>query len=60
MQTQVTGINDPGVTVGFWSGQNTESLSNDNFGFYASGASSTASPSPPETTPARRSTSSSA
>jgi hypothetical protein len=33
-QTQVTGINDRGITVGFWSDQNTASMSNDNFGFY--------------------------
>ncbi len=37
MQTQVTGLNDRGVTVGFWSGQNTASESDNNFGFYASG-----------------------
>ncbi len=37
VQTQVTGLNDRGVTVGFWSGQNTASMSNDNFGFYARG-----------------------
>jgi hypothetical protein len=37
LQTQVTGLNDVGVTVGFWSGQNTASLANDNFGFYARG-----------------------
>jgi len=35
VQTQVTGLNDNGVTVGFWSGMNTASQSNDNFGFYA-------------------------
>lgn len=35
MQTQVTGLNDRGVTVGFWSTQNTASQMNDNFGFYA-------------------------
>jgi hypothetical protein len=34
-QTQVTGLNDNGVTVGFWSGTNTASQSDDNFGFYA-------------------------
>jgi len=33
-QTQVTGLNDRGVTVGFWSAQNTASMSNNNFGFY--------------------------
>ncbi len=33
-QTQVTGLNDGGVLVGFWSDQNTASQSNDNFGFY--------------------------
>jgi hypothetical protein len=37
VQTQVTGLNDLGVTVGFWSGQNTASQANDNVGFYASG-----------------------
>jgi hypothetical protein len=40
VQTQVTGLNDRGVTVGFWSdqnnaGQNGNPPSNDNFGFYA-------------------------
>jgi hypothetical protein len=34
-QTQVTGLNDRGVTVGFWSTQNTASMANNNFGFYA-------------------------
>ena len=34
-QTQVTGLNDNGVTVGFWSTQNTASMTNNNFGFYA-------------------------
>jgi hypothetical protein len=34
LQTQVTGLNDRGVTVGFWSGQNTASQMNDNFGFF--------------------------
>lgn len=37
VQTQVTGINDRGVTVGFWSDQNTASQMNDNFGFYSVG-----------------------
>jgi hypothetical protein len=32
-QTQVTGLNDRGVTVGFWSDMNA-SQNNDNFGFY--------------------------
>ena len=36
-QTQVTGLNDNGVTVGFWSGMNTANQANDNFGFYATG-----------------------
>ena len=36
-QTQVTGLNDHGVTVGFWSTQNTASMTNNNFGFYAAG-----------------------
>ena len=35
MQTQVTGLNDRGVTVGFWSGMNNANQVNDNFGFYA-------------------------
>ena len=34
-QTQVTGLNDNGITVGFWSTQNTASMANNNFGFYA-------------------------
>jgi hypothetical protein len=34
VQTQVTGLNDRGVTVGFWSRQNTASMANANFGFY--------------------------
>jgi hypothetical protein len=34
IQTQVIGINDTGVSVGFWSTQNTKSMSNNNFGFY--------------------------
>jgi len=33
-QTQVTGLNDRGDTVGFWSSMNTASLANNNFGFY--------------------------
>jgi hypothetical protein len=37
IQTQVIGINDLGVTVGFWSSQNTASMANNNFGFYAWG-----------------------
>ena len=36
-QTQVTGLNDRGVTVGFWSTQNTASMTNNNFGFYSIG-----------------------
>jgi len=36
-QTQVTGLNDNGVTVGFWSTQNTASMTNNNFGFYSVG-----------------------
>jgi hypothetical protein len=35
VQTQVTGINDRGVTVGFWSDMNNANMVNDNFGFYA-------------------------
>ena len=34
VQTQVTGLNDEGVTVGFWSTMNTQSMTNNNFGFY--------------------------
>ncbi len=34
-QTQVTGLNDRGVTVGFWSDMNTANQMNDNFGFYS-------------------------
>ena len=34
MQTQVTGLNDKGVTVGFWSSMNNASQVNDNHGFY--------------------------
>jgi CHRD domain len=34
VQTQVTGLNNHGVTVGFFSGQNNQNLMNDNFGFY--------------------------
>ena len=30
----MTGLNDHGVTVGFWSTQNTASMTNNNFGFY--------------------------
>jgi hypothetical protein len=37
-QTQVTGLNDTGITVGFFSTQNTASQSNNNFGFYKLGA----------------------
>ncbi|MGO9079244.1 MAG: hypothetical protein ACLQDY_09415 [Streptosporangiaceae bacterium] len=37
VQTQVTGLNDIGTTVGFYSTQNTASMSNNNFGFYARG-----------------------
>lgn len=33
-QTQVTGLNDLGVTVGFWSDMNNANEMNDNFGFY--------------------------
>jgi hypothetical protein len=33
VQTQVTGLNDHGVTVGFWSTMNTASMNNNNFGF---------------------------
>jgi len=34
-QTQVTGLNNKGVTVGFWSSQNKANMANNNFGFYA-------------------------
>jgi hypothetical protein len=35
VQTQVTGLNNEGVTVGFWSSMNTSSMTNNNFGFYS-------------------------
>jgi hypothetical protein len=35
VQTQVTGLNDLGVTVGFWSTQNNANMVNNNFGFYS-------------------------
>jgi hypothetical protein len=34
-QTQVTGLNDHGVIVGFWSTQNNSNMVNNNFGFYS-------------------------
>ena len=34
VQTQVTGLNDRGVTVGFWSSMNNANMVNDNFGFW--------------------------
>ncbi|MEY9964136.1 hypothetical protein ABIA33_002178 [Streptacidiphilus sp. MAP12-16] len=37
VQTQVTGLNDHGVTVGFWSAMNNANQTNDNTGFYAVG-----------------------
>ncbi len=37
VQTQVTGLNDHGVTVGFWSNSNTANMVNANFGFYTIG-----------------------
>jgi hypothetical protein len=37
VQTQVTGLNDKGVTVGFWSSMNNASMVNDNHGFVESG-----------------------
>jgi hypothetical protein len=33
VQTQVTGINNEGVTVGFWANSNNADMSNNNFGF---------------------------
>src|SRR5579872_6146731 len=36
VQTQVTGLNNRGVTVGFWSTMNNTNMVNDNFGFYES------------------------
>jgi hypothetical protein len=33
VQTQVTGLNNTGVTVGFWSSMNNTNMVNDNFGF---------------------------
>ena len=35
VQTQVTGLNNDGVTVGFYSTKNTKSMNNPNYGFYA-------------------------
>jgi len=35
VQTQVTGLNDKGVTVGFWSSMNNANMVNDNFGFWS-------------------------
>jgi hypothetical protein len=37
VQTQVTGLNNMGVTVGFWSSMNNASLVNDNSGFFVLG-----------------------
>jgi hypothetical protein len=37
VQTQVTGLNDRGVTVGFWSTMNNANMTNNNFGFYTAG-----------------------
>jgi Cu/Zn superoxide dismutase len=37
MQTQVTGLNNMGVTVGFWSSANNASMVNGNSGFWALG-----------------------
>jgi hypothetical protein len=37
VQTQVTGLNDKGVTVGFFSGENNKNNVNNNFGWYAAG-----------------------
>ena len=37
VQTQVTGLNDRGITVGFWSNSNNANMVNANFGFYTSG-----------------------
>jgi Cu/Zn superoxide dismutase len=37
VQTQVTGLNNTGVTVGFWSSANNASMVNDNSGFWALG-----------------------
>jgi len=34
VQTQVTGLNDNGITVGFWSSMNTTTMVNNNFGFW--------------------------
>ena len=39
VQTQVTGLNDRGVTVGFWSNSDNANMVNANFGFYTVGAS---------------------
>jgi hypothetical protein len=34
MQTQVTGLSNSGLIVGFWSDMNNANMTNDNFGFY--------------------------
>jgi hypothetical protein len=39
VQTQVTGLNDVGTTVGFWSSMNNANQTNDNTGFYDIGGS---------------------
>jgi hypothetical protein len=39
VQTQATGLNDRGVTVGFWSSMNNANQVNDNTGFYHTGGS---------------------
>ena len=56
-QTQVTGLNNHGVTVGFFSTQNKASLANNNFGFWAHTTISTRWCSRRSATRARRSTS---
>ena len=59
IQTQVIGINDTRVTVGFWSTQNTKSQTNNNFGFYDWHRHSHSVSSRPATMRSPRSTSSS-
>lgn len=53
VQTQVTGLNDRGVTVGFWSDMNNANQVNDNIGFYDAGGSfhSVRFPAPDNSTP---------
>lgn len=46
VQTQVTGINNAGVTVGFWSDSNNVNMANNNFGFVDVGGTFTTADDP--------------